>query len=245
MVLPVWRTRRYPGLSAAHETCRPSQKKPRIDGVFANRSRSRGYLPAMTGEPGDPEVLLRSCGLRVTQPRLAVAAVLERARVEEAHLTVAEVVERSREILGRVSPQTVYDCLDAMTACGAVRRVDLPGSPRASRPGWTTTTTWCASSAAPSTTSTARRRTRAASALTSGRTRRSTGPRSSTGACASTAPGGGRRRRQALGSGWADDALDELQPISVRLRPSPDTVPPGAAASGSTKETTMARRGAG
>jgi Fe2+ or Zn2+ uptake regulation protein len=83
----------------------------------------------MTGEPGDPEVLLRSCGLRVTQPRLAVAAVLERARVEEAHLTVAEVVERSREILGRVSPQTVYDCLDAMTACGAVRRVDLPGSP--------------------------------------------------------------------------------------------------------------------
>jgi len=53
----------------------------------------------MTGEPGDAEVLLRSCGLRVTQPRLAVAAVLERARVEEAHLTVAEVVERSREIL--------------------------------------------------------------------------------------------------------------------------------------------------
>ncbi len=65
----------------------------------------------------------------MTQPRLAVAAVLERARAGEEHLTVAEVVERSREILGRLSPQTVYDCLDAMTAAGAVRRVDLPGSP--------------------------------------------------------------------------------------------------------------------
>jgi Fur family ferric uptake transcriptional regulator len=67
--------------------------------------------------------------MRVTQPRLAVAAVLERARTEEEHLTVAEVVERSREIVDRLSPQTVYDCLLAMTDAGAVRRLDLPGSP--------------------------------------------------------------------------------------------------------------------
>jgi Fur family ferric uptake transcriptional regulator len=73
--------------------------------------------------------MLRSSGLRVTQPRLAVAAVLERARSEQEHLTVAEVVERSREILGRLSSQTVYDCLLAMTDAGVVRRVDLPGSP--------------------------------------------------------------------------------------------------------------------
>ncbi|WP_246159506.1 Fur family transcriptional regulator [Nocardioides antri] len=65
----------------------------------------------------------------MTQPRLAVTAVLERARAEDEHLTVAEVVERSREILGRVSPQTVYDCLLAMSDAGVVRRVDLPGSP--------------------------------------------------------------------------------------------------------------------
>lgn len=78
---------------------------------------------------GDLEALLRSAGLRVTQPRLAVVAVLERARHEGGHLTVAEVAERSREILGRVSPQTVYDCLEAMTEAGIVRRVDLPGSP--------------------------------------------------------------------------------------------------------------------
>jgi Fe2+ or Zn2+ uptake regulation protein len=80
-------------------------------------------------EPGDPEILLRSHGLRVTQPRLAVAAVLVHARTHEDHLTVAEVVERVREIVARVSPQTVYDCLEAMTAAGALRRVDLLGSP--------------------------------------------------------------------------------------------------------------------
>jgi Fur family ferric uptake transcriptional regulator len=81
------------------------------------------------GKLGDPETLLRSRGLRVTQPRLAVVAVLESARREGEHLTAAEVVERTREILGRVSPQTVYDCLQAMTGAGVVGRVDLPRSP--------------------------------------------------------------------------------------------------------------------
>lgn len=83
----------------------------------------------MDEERGDLEVLLRSRGLRVTRPRLAVVAVLEHARTDEEHLTVAEVVERCREILGSVSPQTVYDCLLAMTDAGLVRRLDLPGSP--------------------------------------------------------------------------------------------------------------------
>jgi Fur family transcriptional regulator, stress-responsive regulator len=104
-------------------------KKPWNRGVFANRSRSAGYRSAVIEGWGEPEVVLRSYGLRVTQPRLAVAAVLARARNEEEHLTVAEVVERCREIHAKVSPQTVYDCLEVMTAAGAVRRVDLPGSP--------------------------------------------------------------------------------------------------------------------
>lgn len=55
--------------------------------------------------------------------------MLKRARAEDEHLTVAEVVERCREILGHVSPQTVYDCLLAMTEAGLVHRLDLPGSP--------------------------------------------------------------------------------------------------------------------
>lgn len=114
-----------------HHTRTPwhRRKKTRFGGVFTNRSKSAGYRSSVTEERGDPEVLLRSCGLRVTQPRLAVAAVLLHARRQEEHLAVAEVVERCREIVGGLSPQTVYDCLLAMTDAGAVRRVDLPGSP--------------------------------------------------------------------------------------------------------------------
>lgn len=77
----------------------------------------------------DPETRLRDAGLRVTPQRLAVGAVLDRARSEGAHLVAGEVAARSREILGRVSPQTVYACLDALTAAGLVRRVSLPEGP--------------------------------------------------------------------------------------------------------------------
>jgi Fur family transcriptional regulator, stress-responsive regulator len=77
----------------------------------------------------DAERRLRGAGLRVTGPRLAVLAVLDRAADEGAHLPVAEVAARCREILGRVSTQAVYDCLDALVEAGVVRRVELPGSP--------------------------------------------------------------------------------------------------------------------
>ncbi|WP_435769741.1 Fur family transcriptional regulator [Nocardioides sp. SYSU DS0651] len=76
----------------------------------------------------DTEQRLRAAGLRVTQPRLAVLAVLDRAGAEGAHLRVAELAMRVREILGKVSTQAVYDCLEALTAAGVVRRVELPGS---------------------------------------------------------------------------------------------------------------------
>ncbi len=78
---------------------------------------------------GDGESRLRAAHLRVTSQRLAVMAVLDRAREEGAHLDATEVAGRSREILGRVSTQTVYDCLDALTAAGLVRRVALPEGP--------------------------------------------------------------------------------------------------------------------
>lgn len=94
-------------------------------GVFPTQSRSQGYRARM----GDPEARLRAVRLRVTAQRLAVMAVLDRARAEGAHLLALEVAERSREILGRVSTQTVYDCLDALTAAGLVRRVALPEGP--------------------------------------------------------------------------------------------------------------------
>lgn len=75
------------------------------------------------------EVRLRAAGIRVTDQRLAVLTVLDRARREGAHLLATEVTERSREILGQVSPQTVYDCLDALAAAHLVRRVALPEGP--------------------------------------------------------------------------------------------------------------------
>ncbi len=77
----------------------------------------------------DLESRLRGAGVRVTPQRLAVMAVLDRAGQEGAHLLATEVTERSREILGRVSPQTVYDCLDALVDAGLARRVALPGVP--------------------------------------------------------------------------------------------------------------------
>lgn len=94
-------------------------------GVFVTQSRSAGYRPAMTGA----EARLRAAKVRVTPQRLAVMAVLDRARAEGAHLLATEVADRSREILGRVATQTVYDCLDALVAAGLVRRVALPEGP--------------------------------------------------------------------------------------------------------------------
>lgn len=96
--------------------------------MFVNRSFYRGYLLTVR-DLGELEALLRSSGLRVTQPRLAVLVVLERASSHGAHLTVAQVVDRVREIEARVSPQTAYRCLEALVAAGIAGRVDLPGSP--------------------------------------------------------------------------------------------------------------------
>ncbi len=76
---------------------------------------------------GGEERRLRAAGIRVTRPRLAVLAVLERTRREGAHLLAAEVEERVAEILGRVSTQTVYDCLAVLVEGGLARRLDLPG----------------------------------------------------------------------------------------------------------------------
>lgn len=69
--------------------------------------------------------LLRGVSLRVTQPRLAVLAVLR----EAPHADTATVVEKVRERLGGVSTQAVYDVLKALVDCGLARRIDLPGSP--------------------------------------------------------------------------------------------------------------------
>ncbi|MFV2103322.1 Fur family transcriptional regulator [Micromonospora sp. LOL_024] len=71
------------------------------------------------------EDLLRSRGLRVTRPRLAVLDVL----AEGGHLEVDEITRRVRERLDSVSTQAVYDVLGALSRAGLSRRIEPAGSP--------------------------------------------------------------------------------------------------------------------
>ena len=74
----------------------------------------------MTGEE-----LLRSRGLRVTRPRLAVLEVLSGG----GHLEVDEILQRVRQHLDSVSTQAVYDVLGALSRAGLSRRIEPAGSP--------------------------------------------------------------------------------------------------------------------
>ncbi|MGH8892052.1 MAG: Fur family transcriptional regulator [Actinomycetes bacterium] len=67
---------------------------------------------------------LRTAGLRVTRPRLAVMAVL----AEQPHAQVEPVVAAVRDEIGSVSVQAVYDVLRVLGAAGLVRRIDLAGA---------------------------------------------------------------------------------------------------------------------
>lgn len=71
------------------------------------------------------EELLRSRGLRVTRPRLAVLEVLSRG----GHLDVDEITRRVRQRIDSVSTQAVYDVLGALSRAGLARRIEPAGSP--------------------------------------------------------------------------------------------------------------------
>ena len=72
---------------------------------------------------------LRSTGIRVTRPRIAVLDVLEEARPRHEHLSVAAIEERVRARIGAISTQGVYDCLDALEAAHLLRRLEPAGQP--------------------------------------------------------------------------------------------------------------------
>jgi len=72
---------------------------------------------------------LRAVGLRATGPRSAVLGVLDEAQVRREHLVVAEVARRARAVLGTISTQAVYDCLEALTSAGLARRIEPAGHP--------------------------------------------------------------------------------------------------------------------
>ena len=70
------------------------------------------------------EELLRTHGLRVTRPRIAVL----RAVHGDPHADTNSIIDHVREELPEVSHQAVYDVLDALTRAGLLRRIQPRGS---------------------------------------------------------------------------------------------------------------------
>jgi Fe2+ or Zn2+ uptake regulation protein len=70
------------------------------------------------------EELLRTHGLRVTRPRLAVLEVLNSG----GHLDVEDIARQVRGRLDSVSTQAVYDVLSALSRAGLARRIEPAGS---------------------------------------------------------------------------------------------------------------------
>lgn len=72
---------------------------------------------------------LRGAGLRVTSSRLAVLEVIHNAATDQRHLSASQVATQVRDRLGAVSTQAIYDCLDALTGAGLLRRIEPAGHP--------------------------------------------------------------------------------------------------------------------
>ena len=72
----------------------------------------------------DFEQLLRSAGMRVTRPRIAVL----RSVYAHPHADTDTVIRAVREALPEVSHQAVYDSLHALDAARLVRRIQPSGS---------------------------------------------------------------------------------------------------------------------
>ncbi len=72
----------------------------------------------------DTATALRSAGLRVTAPRLAVLSELGAGQ----HLTAEQVAAGVRDRVGSISTQAVYDVLGALTGAGLLRRIEPAGS---------------------------------------------------------------------------------------------------------------------
>lgn len=73
----------------------------------------------------DPREQLRSVGLRVTAPRMAVLEMV----AAHPHSDVDEIAAAVRAELGSVSTQAIYDVLKACVTAGLLRRIEPAGSP--------------------------------------------------------------------------------------------------------------------
>lgn len=77
----------------------------------------------LAAQDREPSVLLRSVGLRVTAPRIAVLKAL----VDHPHSTADDITTQVRDALGSVSTQAVYGVLRACVNAGLVRRTEPAG----------------------------------------------------------------------------------------------------------------------
>ena len=68
---------------------------------------------------------LRASGLRVTSARLAILGAVRGGD----HPSVDEVARLTRDRVGHVTVQAVYEALGALAAAGLVRRIEPAGSP--------------------------------------------------------------------------------------------------------------------
>jgi Fe2+ or Zn2+ uptake regulation protein len=78
--------------------------------------------------PGDPDLLrqsIRSAGLKATEQRVAVLAVVE----QHPHSSAEAIFAKLEERLSGSSTQAVYGILAAFTGAGLTRRFDPSGSP--------------------------------------------------------------------------------------------------------------------
>ncbi|GAA5017870.1 Fur family transcriptional regulator [Streptomyces siamensis] len=69
---------------------------------------------------------LRTAGMRVTAPRMAMLMVVSESR---GHLDAETLRERAQRITGRLSLQATYNVLRALTDSGLVRCTQFPGHP--------------------------------------------------------------------------------------------------------------------
>ncbi len=84
------------------------------------KTRQGGGMTAIA----ELEQMLRVATLRVTRPRLAVLEAVH----SHPHADTDAILAASRDRLGTVSHQAVYDVLRALTEAGLVRRIQPSGS---------------------------------------------------------------------------------------------------------------------
>lgn len=82
-------------------------------------------LTSATPDREQAVVRLRSAGLKVTAPRLAVFAAVELGE----HLDAEQIFRRVSRVLPSTSLQAVYGVLAALSGAGLLRKIEPAGSP--------------------------------------------------------------------------------------------------------------------